>query len=65
MDLPNTSAFIWKKLTEMGYAPKRCAGDGIVATVGKAGGKTILLRSDMDALPMGEESGLPFPPRPA
>ncbi len=60
MDLPNTSSFIWKKLTEMGYAPKRCGGDGIVATVGKAGGKTILLRSDMDALPMGEESGLPF-----
>ena len=60
MDLPNTSAFIWEKLTEMGYAPKRCGGNGIVSTVGKAGGKTILLRSDMDALPMGEESGLPF-----
>lgn len=60
MDLPKTSAFIWEKLTEMGYAPKRCGGDGIVATVGKAGGTTILLRSDMDALPMGEESGLPF-----
>lgn len=59
-ELPQTSAFIWEKLTEMGCTPKRCGGDGIVATVGKAGGKTILLRSDMDALPMREESGLPF-----
>ena len=59
-ELPNTSAFIWDRLTEMGYAPKLCGGCGVVATVGKAGGKTILLRSDMDALPMREESGLPF-----
>ena len=59
-ELPNTSAFIWDRLTEMGYAPKLCGGSGVVATVGKAGGKTILLRSDMDALPMREESGLPF-----
>ena len=44
----------------MGYAPKLCGGCGVVATVGKAGGKSILLRSDMDALPMREESGLPF-----
>ena len=60
MDLPNTSTFIRDKLTEMGYTPSHCGGSGIVATVGKAGGKTILLRSDMDALPMREESGLPF-----
>ena len=60
MELPNTSAFIRDKLTEIGYTPKLCGGCGVVATVGKAGGKTILLRSDMDALPMREESGLPF-----
>lgn len=59
-ELPKTSAFIEKKLMEMGYSPKRCGGDGIVATVGREGGKTILLRSDMDALPMREKSGLPF-----
>ncbi|MCI6553745.1 MAG: M20 family metallopeptidase [Lachnospiraceae bacterium] len=60
MELPKTSAFIRKKLTEMGYTPQCCGGDGIVATVGRAGRKTILLRSEMDALPMREESGLPF-----
>ena len=43
----------------MGYDPKRCGG-GVVACVGKPGGKTVLLRGDVDALPMKEESGLPF-----
>ena len=36
------------------------SGAGVVATLGKPGGKTILLRADMDALPMKEESGLAF-----
>lgn len=58
-DLPKTSKFVMEKLTEYGYEPKRMAENGVVATVGK-GGKTILLRADMDALPMHEESGLDF-----
>ncbi len=33
--------------------------EGVTATVGN-GGKVLLLRADMDALPMPEESGLPF-----
>ena len=28
--------------------------------IGQKEGKTLLLRADMDALPMAEESGLPF-----
>ena len=37
------------------------AGRGVTATVtGKPDGKVFLLRADMDALPMREESGLPF-----
>ena len=44
MDLPKTSAYIMDKLKEMGYEPVNCGGDGIVATVGKDGGKTVLLR---------------------
>lgn len=59
LELPETTAFIMEKLTEMGYDPKRCGG-GVVACVGKMGGKTVLLRGDVDALPMKEESGLPF-----
>lgn len=59
LELPETTAFIMEKLTEIGYDPKPCGG-GVVACVGKMGGKTVLLRGDVDALPMKEESGLPF-----
>lgn len=59
LDLPKTTAYITEELTKMGYKPQKCGG-GIVATVGKPGGKTVLLRADMDALPMKEESGLSF-----
>lgn len=57
--LKNTTEFVMDKLTEMGYDPKPCGQSGIVATIG-AGDKTILLRADMDALPITEESSLPF-----
>lgn len=59
MDLPETVEFVMKKLREYGYEPKKCGRAGVTATVGQ-GGKCILLRADMDALPMREESGLPF-----
>lgn len=59
MDLPRTVEFVMGKLKEYGYEPSRCGKSGVVATVGY-GGKCILLRADMDALPMREESGLPF-----
>lgn len=58
-DLPRTTKFVIEELKKMGYEPKEICKSGVVATVGN-GGKTILLRADMDALPMKEESGLPF-----
>ena len=58
-DLKNTVAFVENKLKEMGYTPVRCGKSGIVASIG-SGNKTILLRADMDALPIREETGLPF-----
>ena len=57
--LPYTSGFVLAKLREYGYAPEKCGRAGITASVGK-GGKTFLLRADMDALPMREETGLAF-----
>lgn len=59
MEVSMTAAFVKEKLSEFGYEPKEICKNGIVATVGKPG-STILLRADMDALPMTEESGLAF-----
>lgn len=59
-ELHQTCAFVEEKLRELGYAPRRMSKAGVVAALGKPGGKTILLRADMDALPMREESGLAF-----
>ena len=58
LDMPKAKAYVMQKLTEYGLEPKEC-GYGVTATVGN-GGKCILLRADMDALPMAEESGLDF-----
>ena len=58
-DLPETTAFVMEKLQEFGYEPQRVGRAGITCTAGQ-GGKTIMLRADMDALPMAEETGLPF-----
>ena len=58
LDLPKTKAYVMKKLKDYGLEPKEC-GYGVTAALGK-GEKCILLRADMDALPMPEESGEPF-----
>lgn len=58
LDLPKTKAYVMEKLTEYGLEPKDC-GYGVTATLGK-GGKVLLLRADMDALLMPEESGEEF-----
>lgn len=57
-DLPKTRAYVMDKLKEYGYEPVEIGG-GITCTAG-SGGKTILLRADMDALPMEEQSGEEF-----
>lgn len=58
MHLPNTLKLCKDHLCALGYAPKELGG-GIVATVGR-GERCILLRADMDALPVKEESGLDY-----
>ncbi len=55
LDLPRARAYVMETLREYGLKPRAC-GHGITATIGR-GGKCILLRADMDALPMPEESG--------
>lgn len=58
LHMPKAKAYVLEKLTEYGLEPAEC-GEGVTATLG-SGGKTLLLRADMDALPMTEESGLEF-----
>ena len=58
LHMPKAKAYVMKKLSEYGLEPREC-GEGVTATLGH-GGKVILHRADMDALPMAEESGLPF-----
>ena len=58
-DLDKTVAFVWKRLETYGYQPKKCGKAGVVAEIGK-GDNVVLLRADMDALPIQEESGSAF-----
>lgn len=60
-DLKETKEYVRKQLHEMGYEPRDCGKAGLIATAGgKKPGKTFLLRADMDALPIPEESGVEF-----
>lgn len=59
-DLPNTVAYVEKTLVEMGLEPKKVGKAGLVVTIGNGKGKTVLLRGDMDALPMEEHTDLSF-----
>ena len=59
-DIAETIAYVKAELAEMGYDVKDCGRAGLTATVGKKEGKVFLIRADMDALPIKEESGVEF-----
>ncbi|MBQ3588489.1 MAG: amidohydrolase [Oscillospiraceae bacterium] len=58
-DLPKTVALVDEELTKMGIEHYPVGKAGICAIIGK-GEKCVLLRADMDALPMKETTGLPY-----
>jgi len=60
LDLPMTRAYVMEKLTEMGYDPQETGGGVVAVAGGKKPGKVFMIRGDMDALPIVEESDLPF-----
>ncbi len=62
MEEVRTSGIVAKLLNEWGIETHTGIGKtGVVGVLkGKAGGKTIGLRADMDALPIDERSNLPF-----
>lgn len=61
-DLPKTTEYIKKALQKEGLSPRTFGSCGVIADIpcSHADAKTVLLRADADALPIEEESGLPF-----
>jgi amidohydrolase len=60
-----TSAFVQERLAELGIAFEAgIGGHGIVATLSRGyAGARVGLRADMDALPIAEDTGLPYASR--
>ncbi len=60
--LPKTVAYVSAVLDELGIDYRKLVdGNAIVATIdGCSSGKCFALRADMDALPIEEQTGLPF-----
>lgn len=65
LDLPKTKAYIKAELEGLGLEVKEYGSSGLSTIIqGEKGqGKCIMIRADMDALPMYEESGLSFASR--
>jgi len=55
-----TAGVVESFLDEIGVPHTRCAGTGVVAVIGKGNGHIAGLRSELDALPMPDLSGLPY-----
>ena len=56
-----TSKIIEERLVKLGLRVRRCATTGVIGVLeGGKPGKIVMLRSDMDALPIVENNDLPF-----
>lgn len=58
-DIKETVEYVRSALAEMGIEAKDCGKAGLSATIG-SGEKVFMLRADMDALSIREDSGLDF-----
>lgn len=56
-----TAAVVADHLEALGYRVQRnIGGNGVVGILNNGAGKTVLLRSELDALPIEENTGLPY-----
>ncbi len=56
-----TSARLARELKEIGFdVTERVGGYGVVAVLKNGDGRTVMVRTDMDALPVIEQTGLPY-----
>ena len=57
----NTSQYVFDLLTSFGYEPKQYFNTGVVADlISDPSYPTLILRADMDALPVIERTGVPY-----
>ena len=55
-----TGQLVADRLSELGLAVRRCAETGVIGVLtGGKPGKTVMLRCELDALPVTEENDLP------
>ena len=59
LHMPKGQTYVMEQLRGYGLDPHPC-GHGVIAELGQEGGRTILLRGDIDALPIPEQTDLPF-----
>ena len=64
-DVAQTQAYIMQELQQLGCTPTQCGKGGVIAVIG--GGRyatnkeeALLLRADIDALPIKEKTGKPY-----
>ena len=56
-----TAGIVAQRLRDLGYqVTSAVGGTGVVGVLSRGAGATVLLRADMDALPVLEQTGLPY-----
>ncbi|MCP3795917.1 M20 family metallopeptidase [Paenibacillus sp. CH40] len=61
LSLPRTTAYVKEVLESMGLEPTPVGESGLMVTIGgQHAGKVVLIRADMDGLPIQEETELSF-----
>lgn len=60
MQEQQTAALIAERMEALGYVTSACGGTGVVAVLHHGDGPVVAFRADIDALPIQEETGLPY-----